>query len=275
MTRSMTRTEMMKAAGATMLGLVVIFPIYYAFSASFFSPRDFSSYPPRFFPATLSFHNYVRALEDTLLLRLMLNSLVVSAVGAVLRMMVAILAAFAVALLRFRGRNLLFFILLGTMMLPADALIIENYLTVSRLGLVDTYMGIMSVYLLAPVQMFMLRQSFMTIPQTYREAAAIDGCSDFRFLLSVVLPMSRSIVLTLWLHSFVTIWNTYLWPLLVTNDPAMRTVQVGITMLGYADSLDYGPIFAAITLLVLPSLIIFLLLRKRIVAGVAAGTIVG
>jgi len=87
--------------------------------------------------------------------------------------------------------------------------------------------------------------------------------------------MSRPIVLTLSLHSFVTIWNTYLWPLLVTNNPGMRTVQVGITMLGYADSLDYGPIFAAISLLLLPSIIIFLLMRKKIVEGIASGAIVG
>jgi sn-glycerol 3-phosphate transport system permease protein len=123
--------------------------------------------------------------------------------------------------------------------------------------------------------MFMLRQSFKTIPLTYRESAAIDGCSDFKFLTSIVLPMSRPIVLTLSLHSFVTIWNTYLWPLLVTNNPEMRTVQVGITMLGYADSLDYGPVFAAISLLLLPSIIIFLLMRKKIVEGIASGAIVG
>jgi len=271
----MTRGDIVKAVVATMIGLVVIFPILYMFSASFFRIQDFAADPPRFFPASFSARNYARALGESMLARFMINSLLVSGIGSVLRMMVAVLAAFAVALLRFRGRNLLFFVILGTMMLPPDALIIENYLMVSRLGLVDSYLGIMSVYLLAPVQMLMLRQSFKTIPQTYREAAAIDGCSDFRFLLSVVLPMSRSVVLTLWLHSFVTIWNTYLWPLLVTNTPGMRTVQVGVTMLGYAESLDYGPVFAAISLVVLPSVAVFLSLRKRIVSGIAAGTIVG
>lgn len=275
MNRFMTRSEAVKAIAATALGLVVVFPMIYAFNASFFRIQDFASSPPRFFPESLSLHNYRRALGESLLATFMLNSLLVSIIGSTLRMIVAVLAAFAVALLRFRGRTLLFFLILGTMMLPPDALIIENYLTISRLGLVDSYLGIMSVYLLGPVQMFMLRQSFKTIPQTYREAAAIDGCSDLRFLLSVVLPMSRSIVLTLWLHSFVTIWNTYLWPLLVTNKPHMRTVQVGITMLGYAESLDYGPIFAAISLLVIPSVVVFLLLRKRIVSGIASGTIVG
>ncbi|MFA5514375.1 MAG: carbohydrate ABC transporter permease [Sphaerochaetaceae bacterium] len=267
--------NIVKGAVATLFGLIVIFPIFYAFSASFFSVSDFSTYPPKIFPPGFSPHNYVRAFKESLLLRFMLNSLIVATVGSFIRMAVAVLAAFAVAQLKFKGQNFLFFLILGTMMLPADALIIENYLTISKLGLIDSYLGIMSIYLLAPTQMFMLRQGFKSIPKTYREVAAIDGCGDFRFLLSVALPMMKSLVLTLWLHSFVTIWNTYLWPLLVTNKPQMRTVQVGITMLGYAESLDYGPIFAAISLLILPSLIIFLLLRKRIVAGIAAGTIVG
>ncbi len=271
----MTKAEIMKALIATILGLLLVFPIYYTIVASFFTVTEFSTYPPTLFPSQISLINYVRALSESLLMRFMVNSLVVSLVGSLIRMVVAILVAFAVAFLQFRGKNVLFFFMLGTMMLPSDALIIENYLTISRLGLIDSYLGIMSVYLLGPVQMFMLRQSFKTIPLTLREAATIDGCSDFKFLTKIVLPMSRSIVLTLSLHSFVTIWNTYLWPLLVTNNPRMRTVQVGITMLGYADNLDYGPIFAAISIVLLPSLFFFLLLRKHIVEGIASGSMVG
>lgn len=275
MRKKVSRRNVIKAIVATFFGLIVVFPIFYAFSASFFSVSDFSTYPPKIIAPSFNGTNYVRAFKESLLLRFMLNSLFVGVVGSFLRMAVAVLAAFAVAQLKFKGRNFLFFLILGTMMLPADALIIENYLTISKLGLVDSYLGIMSIYLLAPTQMFMLRQGFKSIPQTYKEVASMDGCSDFRFLISVGLPLMKSLVLTLWLHSFVTIWNTYLWPLLVTNKAHMRTVQVGITMLGYAESLDYGPIFAAISLLILPSLIIFLLLRKRIVSGITAGTIVG
>ena len=275
MKRFMTKTEIIKAIAATILGLFIVFPIYYAIAASFFTITEFSTYPPMLFPSHISMVNYVRALSESLLVRFMVNSLVVSLVGSLIRMAVAILAAFAVAFLQFWGKSFLFFFVLGTMMLPSDALIIENYLTISRLGLIDSYMGIMSVYLLGPVQMFMLRQSFKTIPVTFREVAIMDGCSDFKFLTKIVLPMSRSIVLTLSLHSFVTIWNTYLWPLLVTNNPRMRTVQVGITMLGYADNLDYGPIFAAISIVLIPSLFIFLLLRKHIVEGLASGSMVG
>lgn len=274
MKSTMKTSDKLKFLLATILGIVVVFPIYYAFAASFFTVGEFSTYPPTLFPSSLSLIQYVRAVTESPLIRFMFNSVVVSVVGTVIRMVVAILAAFAVAFMRFKGRRVLFFIILGTMMLPADALIIENYLMVGRLGLIDSYLGIMSVYLLAPVQMFMLRQSFKTIPLAYREASAIDGCSDMTFLSRIVLPMSRPIVLTLSLHSFVTIWNTYLWPLLVTNAPQMRTVQVGITMLGYADSLDYGPIFAAISLVLLPSVLLFLILRKWIVEGITSGIVV-
>ncbi len=274
MSKRIQRVHGIKFISATLLGIIVVFPIYYIFAASFFSLSEFSTYPPTIIPSSLALVQYVRALTESPLIRFMYNSLFVSIIGTIIRMVVAILAAFAVAFLQFKGKRFLFFLILGTMMLPADALIIENYLLVGRLGLIDSYLGIMSVYLLAPVQMFMLRQSFKTIPLAYREASAIDGCSDMTFLLRIVLPMSRPIVLTLSLHSFVTIWNTYLWPLLVTNEPQMRTVQVGITMLGYADSLDYGPVFAAISLVLLPSVTIFLLLRKWIVDGIAAGVVV-
>ncbi len=265
----------MKAVAATLLGFVVVFPIYYTVAASFFSLHEFSMFPPRLFPTSFSPIHYIRAITESPLLRFMGNSLVVSGVGTIIRMAVAILAAFAVAFFDFKGKRVLFFLIIGTMMLPPDALIIENYLTVSRFGLVDSYLGIMSVYLLGPVQLFMLRQSFKTIPRTYREIASIDGCSDLSFLFAVVLPLSRPVVLALSLHSFVTLWNTYLWPLLVTNAPQMRTVQVGITLLGYVDSLDFGPIFAAITLMIMPSILLLLVLRKKIVAGIQSGIMVG
>ncbi|MFA7370985.1 MAG: carbohydrate ABC transporter permease [Sphaerochaetaceae bacterium] len=271
----MKKEEALKATFATILGLILVFPIYYSLAASFFQVHQFFAYPPQLLPTSLSLVNYARALKESPLARFMFNSLYVSVVGSAIRMSVAILAAFATAYFTFKGRDFLFFLILGTMMLPSDALIIENYLMVRRLGLLDTYLGIMAVYLLAPVQMFMLRQAFKSIPYTFKEVAMMDGCSDFAFLTKIVLPITRPIVLTLSLHSFVTIWNTYLWPLLVTNNPQMRTVQVGITMLGYTENLDYGPIFAAISLVLIPSLILFLLLRRYIVEGIASGSIVG
>lgn len=262
-------------AVATLLGCIVVFPIFWSFMASFFPIGDFSAWPPRLVPTQIEWSNYARAIQESMLLRFMVNSLVTALGGTIIRMTVAILAAFAAAFLTFRGRDFLFMLILSTMLLPSDALLIENYLTVQRLGLLDTWFGIVSIYLLAPTQIFMLRQFFKTIPHEYREAAAIDGCGNIRFLTRIVMPMARPVVLVLALQSFTGIWNAYLWPLLVTNTPRMRTVQVGITMLGFSESLDFGPTFAAISLVTIPVVLAFIFLRKRIVNGVTSSGIVG
>lgn len=260
---------------ATLVGCIVVFPIFWSFMASFFPISDFSTWPPRLVPSRIEWSNYARAIRESMLPRFMVNSLVTALGGTLIRMAVAILAAYAAAFLKFKGRNFLFILILSTMMLPSDALLIENYLTIQRFGLLDTWLGIVSIYLLAPTTIFMLRQFFKTIPHEYREAAAIDGCGNLRFLTRIVLPMARPIVLVLALQSFTNIWNAYLWPLLVTNTPQMRTVQVGITMLGFSESLDFGPTFAAISIVTIPVVIVFILLRKQIVNGVTSTGIVG
>ncbi len=270
MTGRMRMADMIRFSVATVLGLAVAFPLYYVVAGSFFSIGEFSSYPPTLFPRSLSAINFVRALRESMVARFMLNSLVVASVGSVMRIAIAASAAFAVVFLTFKGREVLFLLILGTMFLPADALMLENYLLISRMGLIDSYAGIISVHLLAPVQLFMLRQAYKSIPRELREAAMIDGSSDLDFFLRIVVPMTRPVTLVLVLQSFVSLWNAYLWPLLVTNDSLMRTVQVGITMLGYAESLDYGPTFAAISLIVVPSVVLFVSFRKRIVEGMAS-----
>lgn len=253
-----------------LLAMITLFPLYYLFVGSFFSIGEFSSYPPKLFPSQLHWTNYLRATQESPLIRFILNSLIVSSVGSLLRIAIVALAAFAVVFLEFRARQFFFLVILGTMFLPTDAFVLENFLLISRLGMIDTFFGIISIQLLAPVQFFLLRQTFKAIPLEFREAAAMDGSGDFYFLVAILLPMTRSIVALLVLQSFVTIWNSYLWPLLVTNEPTMRTVQVGITMLGYTENLDFGPIFAAIATVVLPTLILFITLRKQIVAGIAS-----
>lgn len=270
MTGRMRMADMIRFSVASVLGLAVVFPLYYVVAGSFFSIGEFSSYPPTLFPRSLSAINFVRALRESMVARFMLNSLVVASVGSAMRIAIAASAAFAVVFLTFKGREVLFLLILGTMFLPADALMLENYLLISRMGLIDSYAGIISVHLLAPVQLFMLRQAYKSIPRELREAAMIDGSSDLDFFLRIVVPMTRPVTLVLVLQSFVSLWNAYLWPLLVTNDSLMRTVQVGITMLGYAESLDYGPTFAAISLIVVPSVVLFVSFRKRIVEGMAS-----
>ncbi|MBQ9263185.1 MAG: carbohydrate ABC transporter permease [Clostridia bacterium] len=169
----------------------------------------------------------------------------------------------------------MFFLLLGTMMLPADTLIITNYQTVSRLGLLDTYLGMGIVSFVGASQMFMLRQHFLSSPTPIREAAQIDGCGDVRFIASILTPMSLPLLLTLFLQSFVTQWNAYLWPLLVTNTNAMRTVQVGITMLTTIEGTNYEVVLAGAAVAMVPAALLFLFLRRSITRTMNGGALIG
>jgi sn-glycerol 3-phosphate transport system permease protein len=187
-----------------------------------------------------------------------------------LRMGISIGAAYAFTFFTFKGRDLLFFVVIATMLLPSDALILANYSTIRTLGLTDTYLGIISTKLLSPTHIFMLRQYFKTMSREYREAALIEGCSDARFITTLLLPISKAVVITLGIHSFSNIFNDYLWPLLVTNKEGMRTVQVGLTMLGFSENLDYGPQFAAIALLMIPIVIAFIIMHSPIQNSVSS-----
>ncbi len=258
------------------LGCIIAFPVIYCILGAFKTRAEFSTYPPTLLPEDFTYlDNFTEVLEKTPLLRFMLNSLIVALLGMSVRMIFAILAAYAFVFYDFKGKNVLFFIVLATMMLPADTLIVTNYLTVSRLHLLDTYLGMCITSFVGASQMFMLRQNFRSIPGELRDAALIDGCGDLRFLMKVVLPISRPVIVTLCVQSFINMWNAYLWPLLVTNTESMRTVQVGITMLTSSESTSYNLVLAAVTLTLIPSFIMFIVLRKNIVSGMTEGALVG
>lgn len=243
---------------AVIIGLIIVFPVFYTFSTAFKARSELTAYPPTFFPKKLTLDNYKTALSRAPLFRFMLNSFIVGVLGSALRISFAILAAYVFAHYHFRGSNVLFLIIMGTMMLPGDTLLMGNYLTVSQLGLIDTYMGICIPYLVGASQMFMLRNHFKTLPRSLRDAAYIDGCGDIRYLIGVVIPLSRSIILTLLTQSFIMFWNAFLWPLLVTNKTDMRTVQVGISMLTSPLDTNYSLVLAGVSILLLPSFVLFL-----------------
>ncbi|MGE4454783.1 MAG: carbohydrate ABC transporter permease [Sphaerochaeta sp.] len=259
-----------KASVATLFSLVVVFPILYTISASFFTYADFTSIPAKLFPSSFYLENYIRAFSETSLAQFLANSFFTATLGMVLRMGISIASAYAFTFFSFKGREVLFFLVIATMLLPSDALIIANYATVRSVGLTDTYLGIISTKLLSPTHIFMLRQYFKTMSREYREAALIEGCSDSRFIATLLLPISKAVVITLAIHSFSNIFNDYLWPLLVTNKEGMRTVQVGLTMLGFSENLDYGPQFAAIALLMIPILIAFIVMHTPIQNSVSS-----
>jgi len=261
---------------ALLVGLTIIFPIIYGILGAFKSPAEFSAYPPSFWPKSFAYtQNFQDAFARVPFLRYGLNSLIVALIGTTARLLFAVLAAFAFAFYDFRFKKTLFLVILATMMLPGDTLLVTNYLTVSRLGLLNSYLGMAITSFVGATQMFMLRQSFLTFPRDLKEAGQIDGCGDLRFLATILLPISKPVLVTLSVQSFVTLWNAYLWPLLVTNSTNMRTIQVGITMITSFEDTNYHLVLAGGTLSLIPAFLLFIVLRRNIHRNMTAGALVG
>lgn len=258
-----------------MVGLVIAFPIIYAFFISFMEPSQVLAGGVNLIPKKWTLENYKTALNSAPIMRFMWNSLILATVSSIVRVIVSAMAAFAFALLEFPCKNLIFMTMLATIMIPADVVLVANYRTVSSMGWVNTYFGMMVVFFVSAMNIFQLRQSFKTFATSLKEAAHIDGCSNFNFFIRILLPTNFSTILTVFITAFIGTWNTYLWPLLVTNKTEMRTVQVGITMLNFSEGTVYGPIMAASMIVLLPSLVLFLTFQKKIVTGMMAGGVKG
>ena len=226
-------------------------------------------------PERWTFENYKDAFDTAPFGRFIINSIQVSFISSFVRVITASLAAFAFAFLDFPGKKVLFYMVIATFLIPGDVTIAANYRTIASLRLINTMPGIMAIYLVSGMNIFMLRQSFKTFSLEIRDASYIDGCSNFQFFWKILLPSNQQTLLTVFITSFMGVWNSYLWPLMVTNRTAKRTVQVGITMLNFSDGNPYGPIMAASMVVIIPSLVMFLLFRRHIVEGMTAGGVKG
>lgn len=258
------------------LGFFIISPILYALSISFMDQREILTKGWHLLPNKIQWDNYKEALRLTHLVRYMFNSVVLAGVSSLVRVLIASLAAFSFAFFDYRGKNFLFMLCMSTMMIPGDVVLITNYKTVASLHLTDTYFGMMVIFLVSVLNIFMIRQYYLTFSKEIYEASKMDGCSNFRFFTSILMPLSKPVMSTVFISSFVSTWNTYLWPMLVTNDDLMRTVQVGVTMLNSKDGgTIYGPIMAASVMVLVPTVIVFVVFQKQIVGGMMAGSVKG
>jgi sn-glycerol 3-phosphate transport system permease protein len=230
-----------------------------------------------FFPNTFYPGNYVIALEQTKIFRFMFNSFIVAFISSVVRIVTASMAAFSFAFFDYKGKKILFYLVVGSMIIPADVLVVQNYFTTAQLRLINTYVGMMVVFFVSAMNIFVMRQHFMTYSRTLRDAALVDGCGNFTFYSRILLPSSTPVIATVFISSFVGTWNTYLWPLLVTNVNDMRTAQVAITMLNINEgsSYGYGTIMAAAVMILIPSIFVFFLFQKNIVGGMMTGAVKG
>lgn len=255
--------------------LIVAFPLLLALSYSFMSEAEIATYPPRLVPPAISLDNYTRVISIIPIFRYLLNSFVASSLVVIGQLVTASLAAYAFSFLAFRGKNLLFLVFLSTMMVPWEATIVPNYMTVRALGWLDTYQGLSVPFMATAFGTFLLRQSFLQLPRDLFDAAVMDGAGKFRFFWSIAVPLSRPALGTLAVYGFLATWNQYFWPLLVTNQPLMRTTQVGIAQLRFEEYLRWGFVMAGVTMVVVPTLALLVLGQRQLVRGLTAGAIKG
>ena len=262
--------EVLRHAFLIIIAAVIVLPFDWMLISSFKDNNDVFD-NTAIFPRVWRFSNYPEALRAAPFAVFFKNSIIVTAVSVLSQLVTCSLAAFAFAKLRFHFRNLIFQIFLACMMIPSQATVISNYITVSRLGLVNTYTGLVLVSLTSVFGIFLMRQNYKTIPDEYMEAAALDGCGKLRTYLHVFLPMGKSALATAGIFSMVDVWNDYMWPLIVTNSTRYKTVQTGITYMISEDvGSQWGYIMAIATIIVMPVIIVFIILQKYFIQGIAS-----
>ena len=258
--------------GLLLIGtVVVIFPFLWMLSTSLKSLKEVFIFPPRWIPETFHLENYAEVWKTNNFLRYFMNSLIVSIAMTLGQLITSSLAAFAFARMDFKGKNFLFMMVLGTTMIPTEILLIPNYVIISRLHWIDTYQALIVPSLGYALGIFMLRQHFLTFPKDLEDAARMDGCGRFRFLLQVLLPNSKTPLAVVSVFSFINSWNSYIWPLLVTQNESMRTVQVALAAFKDAQSgganTNWTLLMAASTIVLIPVLLIYLFCQRWIIEG--------
>ncbi len=254
--------------------LIVLFPLFFSFSIALQGPTLAPNLVPDF--GKLDF----RVFGDTFnkepnLGRWIVNSFVVSIAVTLGQLITSSLAAYALSNLEFPGKTIAFFIILATLMIPWEATIVPNYLSIVNWQWKDSYQALIAPFLASGFGIFLLRQYFMTIPRDLYEAAVIDGCGRTRYLWSILLPLSRPALGTLAVYAFLNTWNQYYWPLLVIDAPEWRTTQVGITAFRSSEVAVYNLQMAATLIVMLPTLILLIVGQRQLVRGLTEGALKG
>jgi ABC-type glycerol-3-phosphate transport system permease component len=257
------------------VSVVVLFPLYYAVVISLAADNDVSQYPPPLYPTGIHLENVPRALDMAPLPRYLLNSIIQSSLVTFSHLLLGSLAAYAFAFIPFRGKQFVFLVFLSTMMIPWEATLIPNYLTIGSLHWKDTFQGLAAPFLATAFGTFLLRQFFMSIPKDLQDAATIDGCGHLRFLSTIVVPLARPALGTLAVYSFLQTYNQYTWPLLVTNKPEMRTVQIGLALLQDEERFMWNVVMAGVVIILIPTFTLFIAGNRQLIRGLTAGAVKG
>ena len=247
-----TRTALRVTANVV-FAVLILLPLLYAISIALMPSSELFTTELNLFPKNPTFSNFINAFRTVPLLRFILNSFI----------------------MEFKGKGILFMVVMATMMVPGEATIISNYLTVSSWGMLDTYQVLIVPYLTSAMGIFLFRQFYMTFPISLYESAKLDGCSNLKFIVRILLPLTKSAIGAMAVYTFINAWNMYMWPLLVTGSNNMRTVQIGISMLDSVDSQSITLMIAGVVMIIIPSISIFIVGQKQLIRGMFSGAVKG
>ncbi len=270
MTRKRTLTILTHAV-LILLVAVLAFPVFYAIVTSTLSFREAYQYPPRLVPGTQFLENVREAWVRASFGRLFFNSVFISLVVSVVKIILSLLAAFAYTHFRFRGRGLLFGMSMITQMLPLPVRILPTYELMADFRWINTYWALTVPFFASTTGILLFRQFFLTVPRELSDAARVDGATPMRYFWQILVPISRTNIAALFVIEFVFMWSQYLWPLIVTTTKEMRVVQIGLKMLIASEQIapEWNVIMAGTVIAMLPPLVVLLALRKSFAQGIA------
>ena len=252
-----------------------LFPLLWMVSASFMPPGASTSLPTPILPSSLTLHNYRALFTDIGMGRYLLNSLLIASVVTVVSVTFNLMAGYAFAKLRFRGRDAIFRLLLGALVIPGQVAMLPLFLMLKPMGLVDTYAGAIVPFTASVFGIFLVRQFARAIPDELLEAARIDGAGELRIFTTVIVPLLKPIVATLAVFSFLGTWNDFMWPLIVLTDDSLHTLPVALAGLSREHVQDNELMMAGSVVTVLPVLLLFLAVQRQYMEGLLAGSVKG
>lgn len=273
MTRK-TRNEIFIHAILILLVIVLAFPVFFALVTSTLTLQQSYQYPPKLLPGNQFMNNLKEAWERINIGRLFFNSTLISVVVAIVKTILALLAAFAYTHFKFRGQGLLFSICMITQMLPLPVRIVPTYQLMASFNWINSYYALMVPFFASTTGLLLFRQFYMTVPVDLPDAARVDGASPMRYFWQILIPISKTNIAALFVIEFIFMWSQYLWPLIVTTTKEMRVMQIGIKMLLASEQIapEWNIIMAATVIAMLPPLVVLLVLRKSFVQGIAMQT---
>jgi multiple sugar transport system permease protein/sn-glycerol 3-phosphate transport system permease protein len=258
------------------VGAIVVVPLFWLVTSALKPSAEIYRWPLTWIPSRPEWSNFIDAWNAAPFAKFFLNSTIVTVIGAAIKLVLALTTAYAFVFLKFPAKNILFLVMLGALMVPGHVTLLVNYLTVSDLGWINTYAGLIVPGVASVLGTFLLRQYMMTIPKELVEAATMDGAGHLRILLTLIVPLARPTIITVAMIAIIDDWNSFIWPLIVTNTVDMRTLPVGLLYLKDNEGFNnWGAIMAGTTMVAVPILILFFIAQRYVVAGLTQGAVKG